>query len=60
MVIRGCVVWRSGCDKVGVVNFTPLPGEGYWKGGTFTFQVQVPEEYNNKVSTFGVVLLGCV
>ena len=23
--------------------------EGYWKGGKFTFDVRVPEEYNNKV-----------
>lgn len=27
-----------------------LLGEGYWKGGKFTFEVAVPEEYNNKVS----------
>ncbi|XP_065826697.1 NEDD8-conjugating enzyme UBE2F-like [Oscarella lobularis] len=24
------------------------PDEGYWKGGSFTFQVKVPEEYNVK------------
>ena len=23
--------------------------EGYWKGGIFIFNVQVPEDYNNKV-----------
>ena len=25
--------------------------EGYWKGGIFHFDVEIPEGYNNKVST---------
>ena len=27
----------------------PASDEGYWRGGKFTFEVVVPEEYNNKV-----------
>ena len=33
-----------------------ISGEGYWKGGKFTFEVQVPEEYNNKVCYLDSVL----
>ena len=33
--------------------------EGYWKGGTFSFKVTVPEEYNIKVSHVYPVILCC-
>ena len=34
--------------------------EGYWKGGIFKFEVDVPEDYNNKVHYTCVRTLGCV
>ena len=36
-----------------IVLYIGIEGEGYWKGGNFTFEISIPDEYNNKVREWG-------
>ncbi|XP_066263498.1 NEDD8-conjugating enzyme UBE2F-like [Branchiostoma lanceolatum] len=41
-----CKVNFDDPDKLHQFNITVAPDEGFWQGGTFDFDVDVPEDYN--------------
>ncbi|CAI8055175.1 NEDD8-conjugating enzyme UBE2F [Geodia barretti] len=45
---KTCTVNFPNHDNFRTFIVTIRPEEGYWKGGIFHFNVQVPEDYNNK------------
>lgn len=45
---KTCQINFSNPDQLSNFEVVVTPSEGYWKAGIFTFEVRVPEEYNNK------------
>lgn len=48
---KTCQVSFQDVDDLRQFTLTVRPDEGYWKGGTFVFEIHVPTEYNIKPPT---------
>ena len=44
-----CTLQYNSPDDLKVFRVVIRPDEGYWKSGSFSFQISIPPEYNNKV-----------
>lgn len=49
---EGCQLSFPDADKIHEILLQIKPSSGYWKEGTFLFDVSVPLEYNIMVSRF--------
>lgn len=45
---KTCSVEFGDVDNLRKFMLTIKPSEGYWKGGTFVFEISIPKEYNIK------------
>ena len=44
-----CKIYYDNPDDLKKFRVVIKPEEGYWRGGTFKFEITVPPDYNNKV-----------
>ncbi|XP_065888713.1 NEDD8-conjugating enzyme UBE2F-like [Dysidea avara] len=45
---KTCSVTFGDVDDLRMFTLTIKPSEGYWKGGSFVFEITIPKEYNIK------------